>query len=210
MDVSSLSIDEFLQQLGSSDPTPGGGSLAALSGAMAAAMLAMVCNLTIGRPRYADVESEVQEILRDALSHQHRLVALTNADMEVYEGVRDAYRLSRETEADKSHRALAIEHSMHGATEVPVQTAEASRDLVDLALRAGKITSVNALGDVAVAVHLAAAAARGGAEQARLNLATVTDTGFASGIVARLAKVGLGMDEVIAETLDAVRDRAGA
>src|SRR5437762_3310036 len=117
MDVGSLSIDEFLQRLGSSDPTPGGGSLAALSGALAAAMLAMVCNLTIGRPRYASVEAEVQEILRDAVSHQQRLVELTNADMYAYEAVRDAYRLPRDTEVEKSQRAFAIEQSMHGATE---------------------------------------------------------------------------------------------
>src|SRR4051812_18022854 len=149
MDVGSLSIDDFLQRLGSSDPTPGGGSLAALSGAMAGAMLAMVCNLTIGRPRYAEVEQEVHAILDEALASQRRLVDLADADMDAYEAVRDAYRLARGTDDEKTARAAAIEQSMTRATQVPVDTAEAARALVDLSLRAANTTNVNALGDVA-------------------------------------------------------------
>ncbi len=208
MSIGSVSIDEFLTRLGSSDPTPGGGSLAALSGAMAGAMLAMVCNLTVGRPRYADVEAEVQAILRNALEGQQRLLSLADADMDAYGGVRDAYRLPKSTDEERAARAAAIEKSMSRATDVPVDTAETARALVDLSLRAGQTTNANALGDVAVAVQLAAAAARGASEQARLNLASLTDSSFVSRAQDRLARVAEGMDAVVAETMESVKARA--
>src|SRR5437867_2713525 len=109
MGLASLTIADFLDRLGSSDPTPGGGALAALTGASAAAMLAMVCNLTRGRPRYASVEAQVTEIVGRADTHRARLLELADADAEAYGSVRDAYRLPRETDAEKAARAEAIE-----------------------------------------------------------------------------------------------------
>jgi formiminotetrahydrofolate cyclodeaminase len=180
MGLGSLTIDDFLARLGSSDPTPGGGALAALGGAMAAAMLAMVCNLTIGRPRFADVESEVQALLARCHDLQQQLLALADADAEAYLAVRDAYRLKRESPSEQEARAAAIEASMHRATEVPVETARASRVVLDLGVTAARITNPVALGDVAVAAHLALGAGRGAADQARMNLASLTDQEFVS------------------------------
>src|SRR5207253_4915209 len=101
MGLGSLTIDDFLAQLGSSDPTPGGGALAALSGSMAAAMLAMVCNLTVGRPRFADVEAEVMDLRGRCEDMQRKLLNLADADADAYLAVRDAYRLPRDTEAER-------------------------------------------------------------------------------------------------------------
>ncbi|HZT08037.1 MAG TPA: cyclodeaminase/cyclohydrolase family protein [Chloroflexota bacterium] len=208
MDLSSLTIDEFLERLGSSDPTPGGGSLAALAGAMAAAMLAMVCNLTVGHARYADVEPEVRSLLDRARAIQQRLLALANADVDAYESVRDAYRLPRGAEDERARRAAAIERSMIRATEVPVDTAEAAREIVDLARRAADITNANALGDVVVAGHLAAAAVHGAAAQARLNLATISDSSFVERIRDRVARLTDDMDARVADMMAAIDRRA--
>lgn len=176
---------------------------------MAAAMLAMVCNLTVGRPRFADVEPEAQAILSAALEEQHQLVALADADAEAYLAVRDAYRLPRATEAEQSARTGRIEESIHQATETPVQTAEAARRLLDLAARAAQVTNPTALGDVAVATHLALAATRGAAEQARLNLLSLTDAAFVSQVRARIQRITAEAENVAGEALHAIDTRAG-
>jgi formiminotetrahydrofolate cyclodeaminase len=208
MDIACLTIDEFLRSLGSADPTPGGGALAALSGAMAAAMLAMVCNLTIGRPRYADVEAAMREILAETLSRQVELLELADADADAYGAVRDAYRLPNGTDAERSARKDAIARSMERATVVPVQTAEATRAVLDLTARAGEIGNRNMLGDVAVGAHLGLAAVRGAADQARLNLVSLGDSPFAAEMERRLAAAVAEAERATQTALDAVQRRS--
>lgn len=200
MALGSLTIDEFLARLGSSDPTPGGGALAALSGAMTAAMLAMVCNLTVGRPRFAEVEAEVRELLGKCEDLQRKLLDLADADANAYTAVREAYRLPRISEEEQQARADAIEHAMHRATEVPVDSALGARAVLDLAAEAARSSNPVALGDVAVATHLALGAARGAADQARMNLTTLKDTSF-------VARMGKRIDDLLAEA-DASAARA--
>jgi formiminotetrahydrofolate cyclodeaminase len=208
MDVASLTIDEFLHSLGSSDPTPGGGALAALSGAMAAAMLAMVCNLTIGRPRYADVEEAIRTILAETLSRQSALLELANADADAYGAVRDAYRLPNGTDAELTARKDAIARSMERATEVPVQTAEATRAVLELTARAGEIGNRNMLGDVAVGAHLGLAAVRGAVDQARLNLVSLGDSPFAAGMERRLTAALAESERAALAALESVQRRS--
>ncbi|MPZ13475.1 MAG: hypothetical protein GEU73_03465 [Chloroflexi bacterium] len=208
MSLVSLTIEEYLARLASSDPTPGGGSLAALAGAMAAAMLAMTCNLTVGRPRYAAIEADVQTILADTALLRQRLLELADTDADAYLAVRDAYRLPRSSDVERAARDRSIEAAMHRATEVPVEGAETSRAVLDLALRAAGTTNVALLGDVAVAAHLALAAARGAADQAGLNLQQVTEAAFAASMRARLAGALAGADDVAARALQLVQTRS--
>jgi formiminotetrahydrofolate cyclodeaminase len=208
MGISSLSMDEFLTRLSSSDPTPGGGALAAVVGSMAAAMLGMVCNLTLGRPRYADVEAQVRDLLTETTSWQQRLLDLADADADAYGAVSAAYRLPRGDEDERAKRAAAIEQRMHGATEVPIETMEASRRLLDLALRAAELTNVTTIGDVAVAAHVALGATRAAADQARLNVASLTDEQFAAAMTQRIAAALADTDALVARTLETVNQRA--
>jgi formiminotetrahydrofolate cyclodeaminase len=208
MDVSTLTIDEFLGSLGSADPTPGGGALAALSGAMAAAMLAMVCNLTLGRPRYAEVEDTIRDLLGHTLDRQRELVALANADADAYGAVRDAYRLPNTSDAERAARKAAIARSMERATEVPVLTAESSRAVLELTARAGKIGNRNMLGDIAVGAHLGLSAVRGAADQARLNLLSLKDSPFAAEMEQRLAVTVAAAEAETQRALAAVQRRS--
>lgn len=210
MSLGSLTIEEFLTRLGSSDPTPGGGALAALSGAMAAAMLAMVCNLTLGRPKFADVEAGVRDLLARCMERQRKLLELADADADAYLAVRDAYRLPRATEPEQRARAEAIEESMHGATQVPVESALAAGAVLDLAAAAARITNPVALGDVAVATHLALGAARGAADQARMNLGTLSDQSFVSRTRQRIDRLLAEADATAARSLADVAERGGA
>jgi formiminotetrahydrofolate cyclodeaminase len=208
VDVASLTVDELLQRLGSADPTPGGGCVAALSGAMAAAMLSMVCNLTVGRPRYAEIEAEATAI-RDACQRQQRvLVALADADAEAYGAVSEAYRLPRAGDRERAERAEAIESAMHRATEVPVRTAEAARSVLDLAVRSAVASNVSVVADVAVAAHLALASLRGALDQAELNLASVKDHDFVAEMEARIAPVLAGSAAATESVSATVRRRA--
>ena len=209
MDIANYTVDEFLSKLSSSDPTPGGGALAGLAGAMSAAMLAMVCNLTIGRPRYADVEDAVRAILVEAGALQEKLLGLANADADAYGAVRDAYRLPQGTEEEKAARTAAIAQSMERATDVPVQTAEAAQAVLDLAARSGEISNRLMLGDVAVAAHLALGATRAAADQARLNLMGMSPSPFTAEMERRIAVALSGADQDAQRALDAVQRRAG-
>jgi methenyltetrahydrofolate cyclohydrolase len=208
MNIASLSIEEFLTRLGSSDPTPGGGCLVAVTGSMAAAQIAMVCNLTIGRRQYAGVEVQVQGILADVLVQQRELLELATADTEVYGAVRDAFRLPRDTDDEKATRKAAIESAMHPATEVPVRTAEASRGVLELCLPAAETTNTSTLSDVAVATHLALAATRAGADQAQLNVASLTDPTFAVAMQQRIEQALAGAEAMAERALVTVRSRA--
>src|SRR5437773_11595290 len=104
MHLASLSISDFLDRLSSDDPTPGGGALAALAGAQASAMLAMVCQLTVGRPRFAAVEDQVRALLDELAQCRRDLLALADADADAYGEVAAAYRLPRGTDAEKEAR----------------------------------------------------------------------------------------------------------
>ncbi|MBM2812262.1 MAG: Formiminotransferase-cyclodeaminase [Chloroflexi bacterium] len=99
---------------------------------------------------------------------------------------------------------------MHGASEVPVQTAEAARLVLDLAVEAAEIMNVTVLGDVAVAAHVALAAARSGADQADLNLSTLGDEAFVSSLRSRLKRALEGGDSIVEKTVATVRRRAAA
>ncbi|MBI4213460.1 MAG: cyclodeaminase/cyclohydrolase family protein [Chloroflexi bacterium] len=210
MSLGSLTIDEFLSQLSSSDPTPGGGALAALAGAQAAAMLAMVCNLTLGRPRFAAVEAEVTALLSHTGDLRGRLMRLADADAEAYGAVREAYRLPHATEKEREKRKEAIEAAMHGATDVPIQTAEKARGVLDLALEIAQVGNPTVLPDVAVAAHLATAALRGGLTQAHYNIASLADTDFAATMQARTLLAQTDVDVLTSRVLEAVRARASS
>jgi formiminotetrahydrofolate cyclodeaminase len=203
-----MTLNDFLERLGSSDPTPGGGALAAVAGAMASAMLAMVCNLTLGRDRYADVEAEVCDILAQCVERQQGMMRLANEDAASYLAVRDAYRLPRASDDERMTRLAAIQAALQGATEVPLATTRAARGVLALAARCAEITNVSVLGDVAVAAHLGLGAARGAAQQARLNLLSLTDSEFIARITGETEDVLAGAEADAARSLHAVDARA--
>ena len=210
MSLGSLTISEFLDKLGSKDPTPGGGALAALAGAQAAAMLTMVCNLTLGRPRFAAVEGQVTEVLGEATQLRDSLLRLADADADAYGAVRDAYRLPHTTEGEETTRKTAIEAALHGATDVPVRSAEAARAVLELALATARIGNPSVLPDVSVAAFVAVAAVRGALTQAQFNLDTLADRAFALTVGERLAHAGAGLDGLTSDILEAVKSRAAS
>jgi formiminotetrahydrofolate cyclodeaminase len=192
--LTDLSVAEFLAQLASGAPTPGGGATAALAGALGAALVSMVCNLTVGRPRYADTESEARSVLVEATTMLSVLQEGIERDAVAYDALMAAFKLPRESDREKAARTEAIQAATVGATIVPLELAEASARVVDLAEQAIGKTNPNAASDLAVAAMLGAAAIESAAANVEINLKTLTDEGLRANVAARLAAAREGRE----------------
>jgi formiminotetrahydrofolate cyclodeaminase len=160
------SLSGFLAQLGSAAPTPGGGSVAALTGAQAAGLVAMVCHLTIGKKRYAEHEDELRRVLAAAEDLQEALTKLIEADILAYDELMASYRLPKED----PRRAAAIQAALVPAAGIPLQIAEAAAAVFDLVPTVIAKGSTLAVSDAGMAALLAAAAIRSGALNVLINL----------------------------------------
>lgn len=161
-------IQQFLNELSSGTPTPGGGSAAALAGAFAAGLVCMVCNLTIGKRNYQSVEPEMKRILTEAQRCRDELLELSDRDAEAFESVMRAYKLPKET----------LEKALMEATRVPYRVAGICAKLLEfsevLAARGNK----NAVSDAGAAACLAEAALRGALLNVAVNLRLMEDQSF--------------------------------
>jgi methenyltetrahydrofolate cyclohydrolase len=193
--LATLSVQEFLERLASGDPTPGGGSASALAGALGASLVSMVCNLTIGRERYAEFEADARAIQAEAAALKDQLEQGIDEDTAAYGAVIEAYRLPRGTDAERSARSVAIQEKTINAALVPLGLVETSAQVIALADRALGKTNPNAASDLAVAALLGLAAIDGAAANVEINLASIKDEGQKSSIVARLAKARAGRTE---------------
>jgi len=173
--LGALSVDEMLHRLSSSDPVPGGGSVAALAGAMGAGLVSMVAALTAGRDAYASVDAEAREIGTAATALRDELIGLADEDSKAYQGYMDARRLPRQTDAERAARARAMEGSAAQSADVPMRTARVAIQALELARRIAPIGNRNAVSDAGVAALLTAAAVRGAILNVRINLPQLPD-----------------------------------
>jgi len=171
-------VVQFLDALASSAPAPGGGSVAALSGALGAALVSMVCNLTLGKKKYADVQDDIAALVEQSEALRHRLVGLLEADVEVYTGVSSAYRMPRQTPEEKTARSAAIQEALKEAAKVPMQVAEACVQVLDLCTPAAELGNVNAVSDAGVAALMAEAGLRSAALNVIININAIRDEAF--------------------------------
>ena len=168
--LSQLSVDELLERLSSSSPVPGGGSAAALAGAMGASLVSMVAALTVGREAYVQVDVTAREIGQSANSLRQELVDLAEQDSAAYQAFVSARGLPRETDAQRAARASAMQDASKRSTEAPLRTARVAREALELARRIAPIGNRNAVSDAGVAAQLLSAAVRGASLNVRINL----------------------------------------
>jgi formiminotetrahydrofolate cyclodeaminase len=168
--LTDLSLDAFLERLGSSDPVPGGGSASALAAAMGAALVAMVAELTIGRPDYAEHDEMVRKLRFDAIERRSELLDLAQRDADAYDLVVRARHMPKDSEAERSARSTALQEAMKEASRIPLRAAVVASEVLDLAERIAPIGNRNAVSDAGVAALLAAAGLRGAALNVRINL----------------------------------------
>ncbi len=191
-----LTLREFLDHLASSAPTPGGGSAAALTGAQGAALVSMVCNLTIGKKKYADVEEEMKSVLARSEALRARLMDLIDRDAAAFDKVSASYGMPKETEEQKAARRAAIQEALKGAEAVPMETVEACVEVIRLAITAAEKGNVNVISDAAVAGILGHAGALSAADNVRINLNFIKDEDF-------VAREGKKLEALLAEAEDA-------
>jgi formiminotetrahydrofolate cyclodeaminase len=172
-------VTQFLDELASSAATPGGGSGAAIMGALGAALVSMVCNLTIGKKNYAEVEPEMRSVLHDAEALRQRLADMVAEDIAAFNGLMAAYGLPKQTDDEKAARGAAIQHALRAATEAPLACARACAEVIKLSMRAAEVGNRNVISDAGVGALAAQAALRSAALNVDINVPSLQDQAFA-------------------------------
>jgi len=198
---------QFLDDLASAAPAPGGGSIAALSGAMAAGLLTMVCDLTIDKKQYAEFEDEARVLRERSEALRAELQGLAQADVDVFNHLAAAYKLARITEADAASRRAAIQKVTRSATEVPMRIARAATALLPLCAPLARHGNRNAVSDVGVAVLLVQAAVPSALLNVEINLVVLEDQLFVRQARAQAEDLTIGLEEEVAGVLALVRER---
>jgi formiminotetrahydrofolate cyclodeaminase len=203
-------VGQFLDELASSAPTPGGGSVAALNGAMAAGLIVMVCDLTIGKRQYAEFEGEAQSLRSQAELLRIDLQTLAQADVDVFNNLLAAYRLPRTTDADAASRRAAIQKVTRQAAEIPLRVARTAAAVLPLCAPLARHGSRNAVSDVGVAALLVQAVVPSALLNVEINLAALEDQMFVRQVRAQVEDLTIGLDEEVAGVLALVRERITA
>lgn len=198
-----LTVAEFADRVASQRPLPGGGSVAALAGALAAALPAMVARLTVGKPGYAGHEIQMVALRDRAEALQARLLALVDVDAQAYQGVMAAYQMPKATPSQLARRTGAIQTALRNATEIPLETAALCLEALELAGMAAAHGNRNATSDAMVGALLAHASLRGAAFSARTNLALIRDALFRQKTAQRIGEIMAAGEAALANALAA-------
>lgn len=178
--LTELTVKGFLAETAGEAPVPGGGSISALNGAIAASLCQMVANLTIGKKKYADCEAEMKVIAAKAASIAQKLVLDVDRDSDAYDKVFAAFKLPKETDEEKAARSQAIQESTKYAAEVPMEVARRVYSLLDMIDAVVARGNQNAVTDGCVAMMCARCAIVGALFNVRINLTSLKDRDFAS------------------------------
>jgi formiminotetrahydrofolate cyclodeaminase len=186
----------FLDELASAAPAPGGGSVAALSGALGAGLISMVCNLTLGKPKYAGVQDDISAILEKSENLRRQLTDLLEEDVQAYSKLSQVMKMSRDTEEQKTARAALMDQALKAATDVPMRVAAACVAVMELCPPAAEKGNVNAVSDVGVGILMAEAGLRGAALNVLINLGFIKDEGFVNESRSKLNRLLQGKPEL--------------
>ena len=180
------SVETFLDELASGNPTPGGGSTAAIMGAMGAALVSMVCNVTIGKKGYEAVEAEMRAILQESESVRRRLMGMVAEDIAAFDSILAAYKMPKTAEEDKAARGAAIQACLRRATEVPLDCARVCAEVIALSRRASERGYLNVISDGGVGVLAGFTGLRSAALNVYINAPALKDRVFAERATAEI------------------------
>lgn len=198
MILTDLTVKGFLAETAGQEPVPGGGSISALNGSIAAALAEMVANLTIGKKKYVEVEAEMQTIATEAAAIQKELVLDIDRDSDAYNKVFAAFKLPKETEEEKAVRSAQIQEMTKYAASVPMEVARRVHSLLPLIEAVVAKGNQNAITDGCVAMMCARTAIIGALLNVRINLTSIKDEDF----------VKMHTEEANAIEADAIRREA--
>src|SRR2546422_704567 len=204
---SGRAMEDCLAAVAAPTPTPGGGSVAALAGALSVALTRMVAGLARGKKGYEGVDAELAQLETRAKKTQARLEALIDEDAKAYDDVLAAMRLPKSTEKEKAARVEAMQRAYRRATEVPLETMERCIEALELAEAAVTKGSRGAVTDAAVAVLLRESAIRGASLNCSINLASIRDEAFRTQAEERVEHLLKRADEIGHEAMAVVTSR---
>jgi len=202
-----LSIKEFLKRTASDSTVPGGGSVAALSAAFAAALTEMAANLTIGKKKYKAVEDEMKALAKEASRYREKLLWDADRDSEAYNQVMAGYSLPKNTDEEKSIRNEAVQKGLKAAASVPLDVAKDAFRIMELAEKAARDGNKNTVTDAAVALMTARSAALSALYNVRTNLKQITDNRFVEEIAAQISGLEDSIERKEKEILSAIYTR---
>jgi formiminotetrahydrofolate cyclodeaminase len=201
------SIDEFLETLASGSPTPGGGSAAAIMGAMGAALVSMVCNVSFGKKGCEAAEPELRNMLVRSEELRRRLAAMVAEDIAAFDSLMASYKLAKSSDEEKSRRAETIQACLERATLVPLECARACSQVVGMAHRAADLGYKHVISDVGVGGAAADAALRSAALNVFINAPSLKDRGFAARALEEVERLARASAADAEATYAAVRIR---
>ncbi len=200
-DFHSPTVDEFLSKLASASPTPGGGSGAAVAGAMGASLVRMLAELTKGRKKYAAHQELMEAIADQAENERKALMTLAEKDASAYDAVGAAFKMPKETDEEKQARGTAIQSAMQGACDVPLEVMQHCLEVIGLAKNAVLSGNKNALSDGAAGAELARAAMKIAGYNVKINLGSIKDEAYVKQARTRLDEM-MYMGTAAANTID--------
>ncbi len=171
-------LRHFMDKLASKSPEPGGGSVAALTGALGAALVSMVSNLTLGKDKYKDVQPQIEQLLRESEKHRNEMQTLIQKDTEAYGALSVVYKMPKTTDDEKAARTAKMQEALKEACKVPFEIGLKSLEVARLAERAAEIGNVAAVSDAGVAVLLAQACAQSAALNVKININSIKDDAY--------------------------------
>ncbi|HUX00045.1 MAG: cyclodeaminase/cyclohydrolase family protein [Phycisphaerae bacterium] len=194
----------YLDNAAAAQPTPGGGSVAAVAGALASTMASMAAGFTKGKEKFKDVQPEIEEALGRLAETRNRLLGLADEDMVAYESVMAAYRMPKGTDEEKSARAEAVRQATKRSLGLVESVLAACRDILVISLRLAGIANPNLISDVGVAGELAAGAARAAFLNVEVNLAGYKDEADKAAVRKRVEETTAQVEQLAGDIRSAV------
>lgn len=187
--LAELTLKAFIDKVISNDPVPGGGSVSALNGALAASLAAMVANLTVGRKKYVEVNDLMQELAGRLEKTAGRLLADVDRDSDAYNRVFAAFKLPKETDEEKAARSEAIQRETKYAAEVPMEVARTVHDILPQIATVAQRGNSNAVTDACVAMMCARTAVLGALLNVKINLSSIKDEAYVKAMSEEAARL---------------------
>ena len=187
-------VIDFVAATASKEPTPGGGAIAALTGATGAALAEMVANLTFGKKGYEEVQSEMEELQTKAEAIRNRMLELSQADADVFNIFMNALGLPKNTDEEKIARIAAIQQAYKDAAMVPFEIGELAYRIFELAELASSKGNQNLITDGIIAAINARAAVKAAFLNVRINLSGIKDEAFVANVTAKMNDIEQDLD----------------
>jgi glutamate formiminotransferase/formiminotetrahydrofolate cyclodeaminase len=200
----SMTARDFVDEVSSESPAPGGGSVAALAGSLCAALSAMVANLTVGKQGYEKVWPEMSELAEKGQAIKDKLIKAVDEDTNAFNDLMEAMRLPKATPEQKASREAAMEQGYKKAAAVPLQTAKACLEAMELSLTAAQKGNANSASDAGVAALMARAGVEGAGLNVLINLGDIKDRAFVEANKKEVAQLKQRSEDLCREILDAV------